>query len=107
MSQLSRFMSTARAVLDEQDRAKVNPNQPAFFVRTTWLFAELAELAQPGEAETFKAITIARLGGDIAACGRLVDQVHAASSSMDGAMRNQRQQLCGWIKDQIKREAVR
>jgi hypothetical protein len=104
MSNLSRMMSTARAVLDEKDKARTD--QPPFFVRTTWLFAELADLALPSETETFKAITIARLGGDIGQVGRMVDQVHAGSATMDEARRHQRQQICGWIKDQIRRERV-
>jgi hypothetical protein len=104
MSAISQFMHAAREILDEQDR-RANPNQPPFFVRTTWLFVELEELALPGEAATFEAIKVARLSGDIAQCSRLVDQVHAASEDRAGAnQRHQRQQICGWIKEQIKRE---
>jgi len=111
MSALSRFMSTARAILDEKERAAAVPtdpkkDQPPFFVRTTWLFAELAELAQPEEAEMFQAITVARLGGDIGQCGRLVDQIAANSEPLtDGRKRHERKQLCGWIKEQIERES--
>lgn len=104
MSPLTRFMNTAREILDEQDRKAARTDQPPFFIRTTWLFAELAELRLPDEADTFKAITVARLGGDIAGIGRLVDQVHANSEALTGAHRHQRQQICGWIKDQIRRE---
>ncbi len=98
MSALSRFMSTAREILDE----KARQDRPPFFVRTTWLFAELEELATPDEVETFVAMKVARLRGDIAGVGRLVDQVHANSAT--GAQRHQRQQICGWIKGQIERE---
>lgn len=101
MSNLSRMMRTARAILDERDR---KPAQPPFFVRTTWLFTELEELAQPGESAAFAAIKIARLGGDIGQCGRLVDQLHARSETLDPAIRHQRRQICGWIKDQSRRE---
>jgi hypothetical protein len=101
MSALSRFMSTARGILDEKPVPKA---QPPFFVRTTWLFAELEELARPEEVETFLAIKVARLGCDIVAAGRLVDQIHAGSAMLDVAQRHQRQQICGWIKEQIARE---
>lgn len=104
MSPLTRFMTAARGILDEQDRKAARTDRPPFFIRTTWLFAELADLRQPSEADTFKAITVARLSGDVAAIGRLVDQVHANSEALTGVQRHQRQQICGWIKDQIKRE---
>jgi hypothetical protein len=103
MSALSQFMHTARAVLDEQDR-KANLDQPPFFVRTTWLFTELEELALPAEAATFEAIKGARFLRDIDGVGRLVDQVHAGSAGLEASQCHQRQQICGWIKDQIKRE---
>src|SRR6266849_1235351 len=100
MSALSRFMSTARAILEEKDRLAIK-EQPPFFVRTTWLFGELEELALPQEADTFKAIKIARLGGDIASLGRLVDQLVSNSEPItDGRQRHERRQLCAWIKEQ-------
>jgi len=105
MSAVTRFMQTAAAataILDERDR---RAEQPPFFTRTTWLFAELVDMALPAEADIFKAITIARLHGDVAQIGRLVDQVHAGSVAIDDpGKRHQRQQICGWIKDQIRRE---
>jgi hypothetical protein len=105
MSALSRFMSTARAVLDGQDRKAEPKAQPPFFVRTTWLFAELEELAMPEEVETFMAIKVARLHGDIAGASRLVDQIAANSEPLtDGRQRHERNQLCAWIKEQIERE---
>lgn len=108
MSQLSRFMTAARTILDEKDRAAAPKQQPPFFVRTTWLFAELVDLALPEEATTFKAITVARLEGDIETVGRLVDQIAANSETMtDGRKRHERRQLCGWIKEQIEREPKR
>jgi hypothetical protein len=106
MSAFSRFMSTAREILDEKDRA-ARTDQPPFFVRTTWLFAELEELALPDEIETFIAIKVARLQCDIAQSGRLVDQIHASSVAMTNPQRDQRQKICGWIKDQIAREMRR
>lgn len=102
MSALTSFMRTATAVLYERDR---RAEQPPFFTRTTWLFAELAELALPDETEIFKSITVARLQGDVAQIGRLVNQVHACSGDLaDAGKRHQRMQICGWIKDQVRRE---
>src|SRR5258708_33918815 len=95
MSTLSRFMSTAREILDE----KARQDRPPFFVRTTWLFAELEELATPDEVETFVAMKVARLRGDIAGVGRLVDQVHPKSATR--APRHQRQQVCGWTQGTV------
>lgn len=104
MSALSRFMSTARQVLDEQDR-KASKAQPPFFVRTTWLFTELELLVLPGEHAAFKEMQIARLHGDIAQAERLVAQVLATTEAMPaGRERHERQQLCGWINEQIERE---
>ena len=106
MSALSRFMSTARNILDVKDKPP-RKDQPPFFVRTTWLFAELEELAMPEEVETFMAIKVARLQGDIAQAGRLVDQIAANSEPLtDGRQRHERKQLCAWIKEQIEREGV-
>src|SRR5260370_26810839 len=103
MSALSRFMSSAREILDE----KARQDRPPFFVRTTWLFAELEELALPDEVETFIAIKVARLRGDIAGAGRLVDQIAVNSEPMtEGRQRHERKQLCAWIKEQIEREGV-
>lgn len=101
MSALSRFMTAAHAILDERDARK---DQPPFFVRTTWLFAELEELAQPDEADIFTAIKVCRLRGDIAHVSRLVDKLHANSATLQDPQRHQRQQICGWIKDQISKE---
>jgi hypothetical protein len=101
MTPLTQFMTTATAILDERDRKL---GQPPFFTRTTWLFAELEELALPGEIEIFVGMKVARLRGDIIGAGRLVDQVHAASANLEGVQRRQRQQICGWIKEQIRRE---
>ncbi len=108
MSALSRFMTNARAVIERHDRKAAPPKQqPLFFVRTTWLFAELEELALPEEIETFMAIKIARLQRDIAQCGPLVDQIAANSEQLtDGRQRHERKQLCAWIKEQIEREGV-
>jgi len=103
MSALSQFMHTARTILDEQDRA-ASKAQPPFFTRTTWLFAELEELALPGEIKLFIGMKVARLHGDIAGVGRLVDKIHANSATMESSRRHQRQQICGWIKEQIARE---
>jgi hypothetical protein len=102
MSALTQFMHTARAVLDEQDR--VAKAQPPFEKRTPWLFECLEELALPGEVELFVQMKVARIRGDLGAIGRLVDQVHAGSAGLEASQRHQRQQICGWIKEQIKRE---
>ncbi len=103
MSAPAHFMSTARAILDERD---VRKDQPPFFIRTTWLFAELEELALPGEIETFIAIKVSRLRGDIAGAGRLVDRIHAASVNLDSVQGHQRRLICGWIRQQIARETM-
>jgi hypothetical protein len=107
MSHLSRFMSTARTILDEKDQAAAPKAQPPFFVRTTWLFAELEELALPNEAEIFAAIKIARLGNKIAEVIPLISRIKSGNLRMDdGRKRHERNQLCGWIIEQIEREAV-
>jgi hypothetical protein len=102
MSAISQFMHTARAVLDEQDRAA--KAQPPFEKRTPWLFECLEELALPGEVELFVEMKVSRIRGDLAAIGRLVDHVHACSAGLEASQQHQRQQICGWIKDQIRRE---
>jgi hypothetical protein len=102
MSALSRFMTAATAILDERDASK---DQPRFFVRTMWLFAELEELAQPAEVDTFTAMKVCRLRDDLAQVGRLVDKIHANSATLGDPQRHQRQQICGWIKQQIARES--
>lgn len=105
MTALSQFMHAAREILDEQDRRSAPKAQPPFFVRTTWLFAELEELALSKEADTFAAMKVARLGGDIAGVERLVDHVLANTEPLPaGQKRHERRQLCGWIKEQIERE---
>ena len=107
MSNLSRFMSTARAVLDEKDRkaAPVNPSQPPFFVRTTWLFAELEELARPDEAAIFTAIRLARLSNNVAAVVPEISQFKSNTMTLtDGRQRHERNQLCAWIIEQVERE---
>jgi hypothetical protein len=96
-------MHTARAVLDEQDRAATKA-QPPFEKRTPWLFECLEELALPGEVELFVQMKVARIRGDLATISRLVDQVHAGSAGLEASQQHQRQQICGWIKEQIKRE---
>jgi hypothetical protein len=108
MSAISRFMSTARAILDEQDRKAapvVNPNQPPFFLRTTWLFAELEELAQPDEAAIFTGIRLARLSNNIAAVIPEISQIRSNTMTLtDGRKRHERNQLCAWIIEQVERE---
>lgn len=102
MSALRDFMTTATSILDEQATPKL---QPPFFVRTTWLFAELEELADPGEADIFAAMKVARLRQNVAGVGKLVDLIAANNETMtDGRQRHERRQLCNWIKEQIKRE---
>lgn len=107
MTALKQFMTTATAILDEQDRKAARKDQPPFFIRTTWLFAELEELALADETVLFTSIKIARLSGDIAATGRLVDHVLANTEPLPaGRKRHERRQLCGWIKEQIAREST-
>jgi hypothetical protein len=103
MSALSKFMTTASAILDE----KAAKTQPPFFVRTTWLFAELELLATPDETVLFADIKIARLHGDIAAVTRIVERFGATTEQMpSGRVRHERRQIAGWIKEQIERESV-
>lgn len=107
MSAISRFMSTARAVLDEKDRkaAPINPNRPPFFLRTTWLFAELEELAQPDEAAIFTGIRLARLSNNIAAVIPEISRIRSNTMTLtDGRKRHERNQLCAWIIEQVERE---
>lgn len=104
MSQLSRFMATARDILDEQDRKATPKAQPPFFVRTTWLFAELEELALSSEAGIFQAIKVARLGSDLQAIPLLIAQIRSSSCGLPGRQHYERRQLCDWIKEQIERE---
>lgn len=102
MSALSRFMTTAREVLDEQERPKT---QPPFFTRTTWLFAELEELALPVEASLFAAMKIARLSNDIGGLTGPLTQIETITALMPaGRQRHERQQLTVWVREQIKRE---
>lgn len=107
MSALSQFMHTARAVLDEQDRKAANPDQPPFFIRTTWLFVELEELALPIEASLFDEIKIARLNNDLCALSGPLIQIETITALMpSGRQRHERSQLTTWIRDQIKREGL-
>jgi hypothetical protein len=105
MSALSRFMTTTRNIRDEQDRKAARTDQPPFFVRTTWMFAELEELSLLGEANIFAAMKIARLRQNVAGIGKLVDLIIANNEILtDGRQRHERRQLCAWIKEQIARE---
>ena len=105
MSAISRFMANARAILDEKER-KALKEQPPFFVRTNWLFAELEDLAFPYEAENFEAMKVARLGGDIAATRRLIELTILNTQAIPaGRQRHERNRLCAWIIEQIEREA--
>ncbi len=108
MSTLTRFMTTATSILDEQDRNAARKDQPPFFVRTTWLFAELEELAEPGEVQIFTAIKIARHRQNIAGIGRLLELIDANSAALaDGRKRHERRLMCVLIREQIAREAGR
>lgn len=108
MSALSKFMHTARAVLDEQAR-KDNPgkDRPPFFLRTTWLFAELEELAIPADNDTTVKIKFARHIQSIAALPPLLDQIEANTATItdDSRKRHERNQLCLWIREQIAKES--
>lgn len=105
MNTLSRMLTTATAVLAEQDQRAGHRDQPPFFLRTTWLFAELELLAPPAEENIFKRIKIARLSKDVAALGPLLDLIDANSGVMeDGRRRHERKQLVAWIREQIARE---
>lgn len=107
MSALSQFMHTARQVLDEQDRKASGKDQPPFFVRTTWLFAELEELGTTVEASLFVEIKIARLGNDIGALSSPLTQIETITALMpSGRQRHERGQLTTWIREQIERERV-
>lgn len=106
MSQLTRFMHTARAVLAEADRKASGNDRVPFFVRTTWMFVELEELATASEANIFMRIKVARLGKEVAALVPLLDLIDANTHAMGaGQLRHQRGQIVIWIKEQIIREA--
>jgi hypothetical protein len=105
MSSLSRFMAAARTILDEKDRAAAPKPQPPFFVRTTWLFAELEELGLPNEPNIFAALKVARFRNNVAGVVPLLNLIEANTATVaDGRKRHERKQLCGWIKEQIERE---
>ncbi|MCC8963720.1 hypothetical protein H8A95_15730 [Bradyrhizobium sp. Pear76] len=105
MSTLSRMLTTATAILAEQDQDAGRKDQPPFFLRTTWLFAELELLAPPVEENIFQRIKIARLSKDVAALGPLLDLVDANTGVMeDGRRKHERKQLVSWIREQIARE---
>lgn len=106
MSNLSRFMSTARTILDEKD-GTASKSQPPFFVRTTWLFVELETLALSSEADIFEAIKVARLRGDIGAIPLKVAQIRSSSEGLKGQQHYERRKLCDWIIEQIEREPKR
>lgn len=105
MSPLTRFMTTATAILDEQDRKAAAKVQPPFFVRTTWLFAELEELSTQDEAPIFYAIKLARLSNNVAAVVPEISRFKSNTTTMtDGRQRHERNQLCAWVIEQVERE---
>lgn len=107
MSNLSRFMHTAREILDDADRKKCGHDMAPFFVRTTWLFAELEELATPAEASIFVRIKVARLSKAVLALGPLLDLIDANTAAMEsGRARHERGQLVAWIREQIIKETT-
>lgn len=108
MSNLSRMMTTVTAILGEQDRKAARADQPPFFLRTTWLFACLEELAAPDEVAIFTAIKVARLSNNIAAVVPEVSRIKSNTMTMtDGRRRHERNQLCGWVIEQVEREVSR
>jgi hypothetical protein len=105
MSNLSRFMHTAREILDDADRKKTGDHKPPFFTRTTWLFAELELLAMRSEENIFTRIKVARLSKEVTALVPLLDLLDANTGMMEsGPRRLQRAHLVVWIKEQIARE---
>ncbi|MCC8949319.1 hypothetical protein H8A97_30510 [Bradyrhizobium sp. Arg62] len=105
MNTLSRMLTTATAILAEQRQRVGQKDQPPFFIRTTWLFAELELLAPPAEENIFQRIKVARLSKDVAALGPLLDLIDTNTGVMeDGQRRHEREQLVGWIREQITRE---
>ncbi len=106
MSAVGRFMTAASAILGEQDRKAV-AQRPPFFLRTTWLFAELEELSTPDEAPIFAALKIARLSNNVAAVVPEVSRVKSNTMTLaDGRQRHERNQLCAWIIEQVERETA-
>ena len=106
MSALSKFMHTAHAILDEHQRkASPNADQPPFWTRTTWLFAELEELALPNETNIFAALKVARIRNITASVGPLLKLIETNTGVMPpGRERHQRGQLCTWIREQVAKE---
>ncbi|QOZ25327.1 hypothetical protein XH93_18300 [Bradyrhizobium sp. CCBAU 51753] len=104
------MLTTATAILAEHDQRAAPParkDQPPFFIRTTWLFAELELLAPPAEENIFKRIKIARLSKDVASLGPLLDLIDSNTAVMEeGQRKHERRQLVGWIREQIAREVT-
>lgn len=97
MSQLSRFMSLTRAILDDPDRRAPNPHQPPVFVRTNWLFTEIDE-AIAKAAELSEQIKVARLNTNVVAASQLNDELRHTLW--------QATELCKTADEQFKREVV-
>lgn len=104
MTPLKQFMDGATQILDAHER-RAMVQQPAFFVRTTWLFSELELLSTPGEADLFRGIKIARLNGNIGAVAAIVAQIEDNTQAMEvGRARHERGLVGGFIREQLKRE---
>lgn len=98
MSALTHCMRTTTAMLRK--------DQPPFWVRTTWLFAELEELRLPEEAGAFAAMKAARLTGDFWKLSQLLADIDENTKQLPASrQRHERGQLVAWIKEQIEREA--
>jgi hypothetical protein len=97
MSPLSKFMHTARTVLDDHERMAPSPDRPPVFVRTNYLYVEIDEAIELCARLSHEA-KIARLKTDIAETKRLTAEIARVSRQLT--------KLCAWADEQFKREAV-
>lgn len=105
MSALTRFMHTAREILDDQDRIATPHEQPPFFVRMHWVFEELELLALPGEASLFERIKIARLQCDPTTAMEQIELLKKNTEELPhSAVWHQRAEMCRWIEEYFERE---
>jgi hypothetical protein len=97
MSALSRFMSTARHILDQNDREASPPRkeQPPVFIRTTWLYVEIDEGIERAKTLS-QQIKIARLNSDTAEVRRLTNQIIRTVTQVA--------EICNWADEQFQRE---
>lgn len=97
MSLLSRFMQTARSILDTPDDKRVapNPHQPPIVVRTNFLFVEIDEALTKGTVIADR-IKRARLNNDVTRMRDLNKEL--------GTLLRQAGQLAVWAEEHFQRD---